>query len=779
MLSDGFIGAVDNVVSKYSGESTVTSTPNTVEQNLEIFYKKLEDMGFDLTELKPILESKGSMLILAGAGVGKTTTLILKIIHDFISGEALKPVVVKDVAGNDITVMKPVRILMGTFLKSGADELRASFFDWCKKLGVRGISTESINFCTLHKEFIDAIKFFGGNVKIADDSFTTDVVRRLMRKYSIHQQGYYAKSNTVEEINDIKGLLTYYRNRLDSERIKHPLMREYNIDSAIFEQIVKEYTIELDAAGLMDFEMTQELLYKYMGENPAIRNALMNRYDFVYVDEFQDTSQLQYAILKAYFDGAMRVIVIGDDDQTIYSWRGSDINIISHTFEDDYHPTVMPLTSNHRCPANILQPVIPSIMENKNRHPKQLRSSKPGGSVNVVHNITQDDLIKRINEDLTKYETIGIISRTNNDLLIPAMLLEISCGVDFQTSKSVSLSSRMPKSICSSIDLITKRYNDSFESILKTILPRQFTYEITRLCDIIAMNTDITIMNIDIKDLEASTPGIAPFVRGLQFHKQKGDKEAFGYILDYMITQTFARDTNYCIKARTFTQCIKDLVFNNKATMGMDIFALDRLLNNELPARIAKRNKPIANPRIKLTTVHEAKGKEWDSVYIWNDVDGTFPSALSRQSEENEYEEERRLHYIAWTRAKAKLTVCTSTKNPSPFLLECTIPNTVVKPSADLLTQKRILNALSDSKTAVHNFVLKFVAENATFETEEDLKTREDFDILLGTLSVDDIEYEILKLLSTESIQDESKIRDAVGVIAQNYLDLYDNNDLV
>jgi len=779
VLSSDLLGAVDNVVNKYSNSNNVMSGTNSeeaIQNNLKIFYNKLEEYGFDLTELKPILECKGDMLILAGAGVGKTTTLVLKIIHDCITGEAMKVVKVPTIDGGFTTVYKPARILMGTFLKSGAEELKAAFLQWCKKLGIKGISVESINFCTLHKEFIDAIKFFGGNVTIADESTLSDIVRSIMKEEGIHQIGSYSRMVTVEEVNDIKGIFTYCRNRLDAEKYNHPLLSDYGLNSVLLEKLLKKYEIRLDALQQLDFEATQELLYKYIQINPAIRQALMNRYDFVFVDEFQDTSQLQYEILKAYFDGASKKIVIGDDDQTIYSWRGSDINIITHKFEEDYHPTLMPLTSNHRCPENILKPVIPSIVLNENRHPKELKSSKSGGTIDILYNVSSNELVKAIKQDLSVYHNIGIISRTNNDLLIPAILLELGCDVDFQTSKSITLNAKMPRSICSAIDLVTKRFSNNFEDVLKNILGRQCYQDISKLCIILSTNPQVSLFTIPKEDLFNSVPDIANFICGLQKAKETNELTAYVYVLEYMIRRTFAKDSVYCTRARVFTTFIKDIVLNSKLTSNMDIYAIDRLLNSELPARIAKRNRPLADPRIKLTTVHDAKGKEWDAVYIWNDVDGVFPSDLARRATELEYEEERRLHYIAWTRAKQHLTICTSTLNPSPFLEECTIPDVVIKKNTDVTTlSSQVMETKEvDLYGKIENYINSFINGGLTLKSDDSVK--EDINILLSFITVKEIVDKVClwaKITSDLNYKTNDFIKQGISTLAQDYIDKY------
>ena len=95
----------------------------------------------------------------------------------------------------------------------------------------------------------------------------------------------------------------------------------------------------------------------YEEERQDVIDFISERYEFIFVDEFQDTSQKQYAILKAYMLGAKQIVAVGDDDQTIYSWRGSDHKIITETFINDFSPKISKLSTNYRCPANIVNAV--------------------------------------------------------------------------------------------------------------------------------------------------------------------------------------------------------------------------------------------------------------------------------------------------------------------------------------------------------------------------------------------------------------------------------------
>lgn len=727
-MLDSMLGAVDKIASTHSNENNVVANTQA-QQNLDIFYNKLIELGYNLEELKPILECNESMQILACAGAGKTTVLNLKIIRDCLAGDTYKPVAIPDGLGGTTIVQRPMKILVATFLKTGAEELRASLYNWCNRLGITGFTTDNLEFVTLHAEFkhaLDSILNAVGQPPTKLCENTEDIIRFLVNKYDIKSADGYGKALNADDIYELTGLFTYWRNCITTNVEEHPVMQKYGIDQFKMKAMVYDFKQHLATSNQVDFEMIQEYLYEYMNSNPAIRKVLEERYDLIYIDEFQDTSELQYAILKAYFDSAKRIIAVGDDDQTIYSWRGSNIDIILYKFENDYHPKIMHLSTNYRCGDNILKRVVPSIEKNQYRRDKNLKAYRAGGDVVLHYNYTVDELINEVNNDLMTHRTVGIISRTNNDLLIPAISIVLGTGVDCLISKSVSIMSRMPKSVCSVIDLLTKRYTASFEAILTQIMNnRYYTNEIKQLCTVLSMNADVTIFKIPSADLEASTPNLyKDFLKPLrEAYEEGGEKVALEFIWRYMMAVTFVRDSAYCNKARNFCKFLIDLITKSKYTENLDIYGIDRLLTSDIPSRIAKCKNPIRGKeyRIKLTTVHEAKGKEWDSVIIWSDIQGTFPPRSKEKTPPAVYEEERRLHYIAWTRARDKLSIYTAPSVMSPFLAECNLdevsvskPSTVVKTTRiatdrNLLIKQVLTDALNGKYEGLSEDIMSIV----------------------------------------------------------------------
>lgn len=669
---ENFLNDVSREQEDQSGVTVIR--PNTTnlgsgDNNIEIFYQKLRDMGINMDELGNILDCQDNLLVLSGAGSGKTTALILKIIRDLISGDMMTVRTVNSVYGTT-QVLVPAPTLVCTFLRTGAEELQAAFHEWCRRLNIVGLDSSNIKFRTIHAEVKDALTTMGVPVQVLED--TNKLVRSVMGKYNIRSVTATSRSATVDEVNDVASLLSFARNRLDNKRYEHPLLQDYRMDQILLDACLQDFKILRSQTGKMDFEDMQEMLLEACQINPNVAEFIAKRYDFVYVDEFQDTSQLQYELLKYYFKDSKRVIVIGDDDQTIYSWRGSDADIIAHKFEEDMNPTIHMLSTNYRCKSNILNFVKPSIEKNSNRHPKELKSYQEGGTVQIINGGDVNSLVTNMLNDMANGMKVGVLARVNQDLLIPAIILELNGQVEFSLSKSVSMNSRMARQVFGIMDLVLKRMTPEFEDYFKLFLPRYNWYEAEKLFNVLVANKSMNIYNIPFEDLRHSVPNLAPFLKGLRDAKELGNVEAYLYILTYMEKKVFVTDSLYSKKARDLVYFVKKIILEHEAVKDLTLEQIDDLFNNVLPERLNRRIKYSRDIFSKLTTVHEAKGKEWDSVYIWGNVQGSFPNIVGqRELSKEEYEEERRVHYIAVTRAKEKLTIYTESARMGDFLKEC------------------------------------------------------------------------------------------------------------
>ena len=690
-MSDS-LSAIADFFSNHAEETAIcVGDPNALER----FYAELKK-DFNLDELKDILDCEDNMLIVSGAGSGKTTTLLLKILRDILSGKLLKEVVV-----NGQVQKVQAEVLVSTFLKSGAEELLREFTKKIAKYNIKGVNLNKIHFRTIHSEVYNALTAMGVSINIVPEADTYKYIKMACKSYNVHSvMGGKSKELTKDEVADIACILTYARNRLDKSRYDHPLMNEYNITEIELKGIMEQFKQLKQIAQVQDFEDLEEQLYDAYDKYPKVVEYLKSRYDYIYVDEFQDTSQLQYAILEPYFKSAKGILCIGDDDQVIYSWRGSDASLIQERFEKDYHPTVKQLSVNRRCKDNILKAVVPSIEKNVNRHAKTLKASQKGGKIQVVVDGGPGYLMECVNKDLSESKRVGILGRTNADLLIPALLLELDGYSSFSLSKSVSLSDRIPSQVLGVMELITQRYNEKFESYFKLFLSKSNGYQATKLCEILSTTAEYSIYNLSLEDIQYSAPDLFSLIRMLRSEVKTNPVHAYVSLLEIMEQDVYNGTTIYAQRARDFTYYMRKIILEHEKLKNLTIDELYLLFTKTIADNLESKKPKLAKsknrdlfeldrskkeePYVRITTVHDAKGKQWDSVYIWNDVNGCFPNSVgNRPLTKDEFEEERRVHYIAWTRAVDKLTVFTRSNRLNGFLSECDLSNAEIFEMAD------------------------------------------------------------------------------------------------
>lgn len=727
---------------KADGEYIIPGQPGAVEE----FYKRLEKEGFNLEELKDILECEDNLLIVSAAGAGKTTTLILKILRDIVAGKLLREV---EFEGKTVYVLK--KVLVCTFLKTGAKDIADKFDEFVKKLKIKNISSKKkeFKFSTIDSEVYAALregtKLPNGatlKITIGEEHQLNSCLREACNYYKIRSNSSksYSKRMTEEELGDISCLLSYTRSRLDNLRFSHPIMPEYNLGEIELKGIIEQYNQNKIAKGIQDFGDLEDALYDHIKKSPKAVEFLKNRYDYVYIDEFQDTSQLQYAIMEPYLKGAERIMIMGDEDQCIYSWRGSDIDLILNRVEKDYNPTVKKLSVNRRCAKTILNAVVPSIEQNTLRHDKELKASKDGGEIDIVIDGGVQSFSNYIKEDMLQGRTVGVLGRTNADLIVPAMVLLVEGYKSFSIPKQCKLTDGAAQNIIGVLTLLTKQHTNDFERLLKLFLKKNNEWQATKLCDVLSTSRDYTLFNLPLEDIQYSAPDLFYVIRGIRRYCSinpytkaiEGDPvKAYIYLLDIMQEDVYNTNSIYAQRARDLCYYIKKLLLEHEKFKNMDIFELETLFIYQYPKLFEERQpkKPIRKKdslgrwhdeevvqekvHIELKTVHDAKGKEWDNVYIWNNVNGCFPNSVgNRELTDGEFEEERRVHYIAWTRPKKKLVVFTRSDVDGGFLEECDLTE------AKIIKKNEIVTGIQN----IRNASVSSLLQNKKPKTFQDLK---------------------------------------------------------
>lgn len=685
-----------------------------------------EQQGFvyqlALTEFAKMLLADGDVLALSSAGSGKTTALTFKIMKDIITGEATKLMTVP--GGNNVNVVDS--IFIGTFLKSGADELKQTLEYWQRKLGYF-VTVDRMNFGTLHAEFKRVLTAMGVETPIAKQADLRRYLRKAIDRLGIQRDD--GSPLTFDDYTAIESILAYYRNRLDNERYNHPACADYSLTPTILDAFYAKFQEQKAADKVMDFEDLQELLYQYLyvTPNPAVQDFVANRYNYIYLDEFQDTSQIQYAILKFYargrlainkdpqyaqslktagtfnyvdalvsVEGGGKMVCIGDDDQAIYSWRGSDVNIITKDFIHDFKPSIVNLSTNYRCPENVLMPIIPSIVRNQSRYDKPLRSAKTGGEFGVYEfpDLAQmaNYLVDEVAKDVMAGRTVGIVCRTNFDGMIPALMLERMHKFMFSiTSDSMTLNSAMAKSMMKAASIFTERTTPAVKDTLASLVPYWAKFKVETLMKTLKNDDNVrkraSVWTVDERDLHYSCPEIYQQImdmKSLMYNpdgtkRDGGEINALKYLYIYLQNKVYCKDNPYCSKMRAYISLLISILDSGEFNTVHDFLNELDEINDRLQARIKK-----ANQQISIVTVHEFKGKERDVIYVWNDSVGVFPTVKTDIQNLNELEEERRVHYIACTRARQKSVILTLKGRHGIFLDE--MPVNVVDKSPSIAT---------------------------------------------------------------------------------------------
>lgn len=643
--------------------SRVTMGITKPKTRTEQFLDKVEEAGYDLTYIKPILESTGNVLINAAAGSGKTTALVLKLYYDFVNGRML------DTNEYGMPVLLPVWV--GTFLKSGQKDLSKQISRMGKRLGMVDLSTRVV-VNTLHAEFYQACKLLGYSADVISDEDNKKLFTKALRDYGFR----------------------YSTSEVDAEYSRVLNMRGSMDIAPEYVGVLNNWKSYRFSRGLIDFEDMQEILYKAAVKEarPEVRDLLSTRYRRCYFDEAQDVSKIQYEILKVYGLGkglakdsgnivedrsSGAVVMIGDDDQSIYSWRGSDISILTKRYPDDFNASVYQNPVNYRTPQGILGAVIPCIEKNENRFDKPLKSAKSGG---VLRYGEMTDLAAMgktlatlIDNDTLKGKSVAVLVRTNSEGVVPAMALA-SEGIDFSLSSSeMTLNGSVGNSAQGVIDLVNNGTG---------------TLALRALGDLISDNTVVEAMRKYIKESNKGIWGISNedlmyslsdkeaarlIAWKTEYNKTFGGSEVLVDVLGYLVDKL---DKGRSASPWNLRRCAVFTALRNMAiSEGPDSKIADvsrkfGALRDALSSKYETFKRGYSRA-VEIATVHEYKGREAQSVYVWNASKGVFPNKLAISSgKQEDYEEERRIFYIACTRARETETIFSLKGSKSPFLPE-------------------------------------------------------------------------------------------------------------
>jgi DNA helicase-2/ATP-dependent DNA helicase PcrA len=611
----------------------------------------------------------GPILILAGAGTGKTRVITARIAHMVNEGIA------------------PQNILAVTFTNKAATEMRERVKDMVRDdLGKKvGVGTFHAFCARTLREFAESVGY-KKNFVIYSQSEQTSLVKRIL-----------ARLLTKEESREPGALLSRIsRAKNYSESLGDP---EKDIDAAVYQA----YAAELRALNAMDFDDLLVLGVKALEEDETVRRTLHERHRFVMVDEFQDTNSLQMRLLRALVPAPYNVCVVGDDDQSIYGWRGAEITNITE-FENFFpNPAVVKLEENYRSTTPILHTANSLIVKNAGRRPKTLWSRNHGNDpVRIV--TTQDDKEEAvmIATEIDKsakargepWEDFAVLFRTNDQsrmleqqfrqLKIPYRVVGARSFFDRREVKDVIAYLRVLHNPHDDISLL-RILNTPTRGIGPTSAELARDHSVERGHSIwVSMCDDDFLMSIPQKgraalrtfiDLinkysaPAHTPGTLLGTMTEQLLKE------IGYLDHLQKTAKNPDDiTTWESGIQEFLKQLHDYDQRNRKD-GLGGFIDEVSLNDE---REDKDDDITKKKGVCLITLHASKGLEFPVVYLPGMEKDLMPH--KRSYEEDRVDEERRLFYVGITRAQKRLTLSMvrfrtkwgqqQSSLPSPFLAE-------------------------------------------------------------------------------------------------------------
>ena len=644
-------------------------------------------------QVEAVKTTKGPLLILAGAGSGKTKVLTTRIAYMIQNG------------------VRPRNILAVTFTNKAAKEMK-------ERIG-KIIGEDTVKYMwvgTFHgicgrilRENIDKYNTSTGknldkNFTIYDDSDTNQIITRAIKKLNLDDKVYQTKL--------VKSVISNAKNKMQDATTFATFARDFK--SQKIASVYEEYEKTLNANNAIDFDDMLMLTVKLLEQNEEVRQQYYDRFQHIMVDEYQDTNLAQYKLvnmlytnLKSEIPESRSLCVVGDVDQSIYSWRGADFTIIMN-FQKDYKNTkLIKLEQNYRSTAHILNAANSVIENNDERLDKVLYSNKGEGE-KLSYYIADDEadeanyIVSNIRRTAGgNYNKFAILYRTNNQ----SRALEEACmatGLPYRIYGGTKFYDRAEvKTVLCYLKLINN--TDDSQSLRRVInIPKRgigdttmqnltkfanqrdiSLYEAIKICEQSELNSKTQSKLKDFANL------ILKFQQAKDSYTLKEFVtlviEKSGYLAELQAKAAtdpeFQDDINNLQElvnvAEEFVPEEEDNIlgeFLQQVALVSDLDSMEEETNN-----------------ITMMTLHAAKGLEFPVVFIAGMDEGIFPSQRTLQVP-SEVEEERRLMYVGITRAEEKLYLVSAKRrqtwgeyryyNPSRFIEE--IPQNLIESSESM-----------------------------------------------------------------------------------------------
>ncbi len=610
-------------------------------------------MAVDLSRLNAaqkaaVQQIEGPVLVLAGAGTGKTTVITIRICYMLENGIA------------------PENILAVTFTNKAAREMKERLHQmvpWLKPDQLT-MSTFHSFCCRVLRRYAKRIGY-GNNFGIADEGDTKDIIREIITDRHL-------KTERQNEAYFISGI----SNAKNDLKMPEDLKTSNRALVQVIGQVYELYQQRLRQMNLIDFD---DLLVKTVmlwREHPEILKEYQERYRYIMVDEYQDTNHCQAELLRLLVGDNHNICVVGDDDQSIYGWRGADIDNILD-FPNQYANTkIIKLEENYRSTDLILQAANAVIAHNSKRHGKALWSAqKKSEPIKIVTGRNSEDEAKLVGDLIRnyafdhnlKYDDIAVLYRSNH-LSREFELAFRKASIPYRVVGSKAFYERREiKDAVAYLRLIVNPWDDlSFRRIIN-VPPRGIgAKSMERMEQFAEVSRSSMLAAVRQGELQDQLPDKAKaelrsflkaYDRAAAEFKKPGalpDK-----IYEYLDSLGYIDGLKRIYKKHEESLMRRENVieFISSAIKFQDVSLLDFMEINSLTDNQDKLDDEEEQNKdaVTLLTVHAAKGLEYPLVFIIGLEQKLFPH--ERSIEDRDIDEERRLFYVAVTRAKQHLVL--------------------------------------------------------------------------------------------------------------------------
>ena len=589
--------------------------------------------NYSSNQKKAIEHGAGPLMVLAGPGSGKTFVITHRIKY-LIEGPGINP----------------AHILVVTFSRAAAKEMKDRF----EKL----YSKSPVTFGTFHSVFFNLLKTAYGfsSEQIASDELRYTLIKELIKRNSIEN----------EDINTLAGNLLNEIALVKQDNISIKNYYSNSISSDTFKKIYIDYESELEARGKLDFEDMLSLTYELLSERSDILKAVQNRYRYILVDEFQDINFLQYNIIKLMAGKKQNITVVGDDDQSIYRFRGARPEIMLGFERDFRNVKKVFLDINFRSSTQIVNASTKLISFNSKRFPKSFKAKNGDGApVSLIEFKNPFLEVNSIIKDIKDYiksgqdiNSIAVLYRTN---LSPRLLIErlMRNNIPFTIRDAIPnlFDHWVAKDIISYIKLAINM-GDKSDLLRISNKPNRYISRdslsssranIETLFDYYDDKSYMIKRIVELREHLRTIKNLKPATALRYVRNVVGYDE---YIEEYCDMNGVESDDCYSILGDLENSAAEYNTFN-------DWFVHMDEYKDEL---IEARKKSNENDKgVRLMTFHSSKGLEFDIVYIIDVNEGSVPYKKAKGVDE--IEEERRMFYVAMTRARKKLFICYCVEN--------------------------------------------------------------------------------------------------------------------